>query len=81
MKNIVLAAVLGLFASTAAAFASVTIYSDGSTYDSATGITTPAPEKYAMGGVPTATDAQVWNHKDRPKVVRWGPPGGGMGGA
>jgi hypothetical protein len=81
MKTMLLATALALMASTGGAFASVTTYTDGSTYDSATGVTTPAPQKFAMGASNTATDAHPsWFHINNPKVVRWGPPAGGLDG-
>ena len=73
MKTLLLASVLALTASAGAAFASVTVYTDGSTYDSATGVTTAPQTTYAMAGT-TATDAPVWHMTNGPKVVRWGPP-------
>jgi hypothetical protein len=79
MKTLLLASALAL-TTAGAAFASVTIYTDGSTYNSATGITTPPPAAYAMGGSKqTATDTPVWHTNNDPKVVRWGPPDGGLG--
>jgi hypothetical protein len=80
MKTLLLASVLALTVS-AGAFASTTIYTDGSTYDSATGITTAPPTVYAMAGTHVATDAPMAHKADGMKVVRWGPPTGGMGGA
>ena len=77
MKTLLLASVLALTASAGAAFASVTVYTDGSTYDSATGVTTAPQQTYAMAGAHTATDASVWHTTNGPKVVRWGPPDAG----
>jgi hypothetical protein len=76
MKTMLLASALALMASTGAAFASITVYTDGSTYNSATGVTTPAPQKFALGSH-VATDAPLsfFGNND-PKVVRWGPPDG-----
>jgi hypothetical protein len=74
MKTLLLASVLALTASVGAAFASVTVYTDGSTYNSATGVTTVPLKTYAMAGAHTATDAPVWRTANGPKVVRWGPP-------
>jgi hypothetical protein len=79
MKTLLLALVLALTASAGAAFASVTVYTDGSTYDSATGVTTAPQQVYAMAGAHTATDASVWHAANGPKVVRWGPPDAGNG--
>jgi len=77
-----LASALALMASTGAALASMTIYTDGSTYNPVTGVTTPAPRTFAIGGSHAATDApQSWFHNDGPKVVRWGPPDFGNGAA
>jgi hypothetical protein len=81
MKTLLLASVLALAAGTGAAFASVTTYTDGSTYDSATGVTTAPPTNYAMAGAHSATDASVAHKSGGPKVVRWGPPTGSLGGA
>jgi hypothetical protein len=79
MKTLLLASALAL-ATAGAAFASVTVYTDGSTYNTVTGVTTPPPTAYAMGGKQTATDAPAGHATNDPKVVRWGPPdGGGMG--
>ncbi len=74
MKTLLLASVLALTASAGAAFASVTVYTDGSTYDPATGVTTAPQQTYAMAGTHTATDASVWHKSNGAKVVRWGPP-------
>ncbi len=79
MKTLLLASALAL-TTVGAAFASVTVYTDGSTYNSATGVTTPPPATYAMGGQQTATDAPTWHTNNDPKVVHWGPPEGEMGG-
>jgi hypothetical protein len=79
MKTLLLASVLALTASAGAAFASVTVYTDGSTYNSATGVTTAPPQIYAMAGAHTATDGSVWHTSTGPKVVRWGPPDAGNG--
>jgi len=78
MKTMLLASALALMASGGAAFASITTYTDGSTYNSATGVTTPAPQKFALSGSQTATDAPFswFHHGSNPKVVRWGPPEG-----
>jgi len=81
MKTLFLASALVLAASTGAAFASVTTYTDGSTYDSATGVTSPPQTNYAMAGAHNASDASVSHHTNGPKVVRWGPPTGSLGGA
>jgi hypothetical protein len=78
MKMLLLASALAL-TTAGAAFASVTIYTDGSTYNSVTGTTTPPPATYAMGGTQAATDAPTGHTTNDPKVVRWGPPGGGLG--
>jgi hypothetical protein len=82
MKTLLLASVLALSASAGTAFASVTTYTDGSTYDSTTGITT-APRTLAMGGSHTMSDAlsPIFRKNNDPKVVRWGPPSGDQGGA
>jgi len=79
MKNLFLAGALALLASTSA-FASVIIYSDGSKYDTETGFTIPPPTKYAMGGPNAVTDVPVWRKHEGTKVIRFGPPTGGLGG-
>lgn len=81
MKTLLLASALVLAASTGAAFASITTYTDGSTYDNVTGVTTPPQTNYAMAGAHSATDAPMSHHISGPKVVRWGPPTGSLGGA
>ena len=73
MKTLLLASALAL-TTAGAAFASVTVYTDGSTYNSATGVTTPPPAAYAMGGKQTATDTPASRPTNDPKVVRWGRP-------
>ena len=80
MKTLLLASALAL-ATAGAAFASVTVYTDGSTYNTVTGVTTPPPTAYAMGGKQTATDAPSEHVTNDPKLVRWGPPESGLGGA
>ena len=77
MKTLLLASLLALTANAGAAFASVTVYTDGSTYDSATGVTTAPLRVYAMAGAHNATDASVRHTTNGPKVVRWGPPDAG----
>jgi hypothetical protein len=81
MKKFILATTAMLSLGVGSALASVTIYTDGSTYNSATGITFPAPTAYAMAGSDVATDAQASHKWNDMKVVRWGPPTGGLGGA
>ncbi len=80
MKTLLLASALAL-TFVGAASASVTVYTDGSTYNSTTGITTPPPAAYAMGGNQTATDGSFWHKNNDPKVIHRGPPEGGLGGA
>jgi hypothetical protein len=83
MKKFVLAAVAVLSLGVGSAFAEPTIvFTNGSTYDSATGVTSPAPNAYAMADTHAKTDAQSvqpWQ-SDKPMVVRSGPPAGGLGG-
>jgi hypothetical protein len=83
MKKFVLAAAAVLSLGVGSAFASPTIvFTNGSTYDSHTGVTSPAPTAYAMADTHTKTDAQPaqpWQ-SDEPMVVRSGPPAGGLGG-
>jgi hypothetical protein len=81
MKTLLLASMLALTAGAGIAFASVTTYTDGSTYDSATGLTTAPAVAYAMTMPHVATDAPVAHRIDGVKVVRWGPPEGRQGGA
>ena len=85
MKTFLLASAVVACAGIGSAFASVTVYTDGSTYDS---VATAAQSK-AMCAIPatpsagtcaSTTDASPWlSHM--PKVVRFGPPdGNGFGG-
>ena len=69
MKMLLLASALAL-ATAGAAFASVTTYADGSTYNYVTGVTTPPPTAYAMGGRRTATDAPASHTTNDPSVIR-----------
>jgi hypothetical protein len=84
MKKFILAAAAVLSLGVGSAFASPTIvFTNGSTYDSHTGVTSPPPTAYAMGNTYAKTDAQLaqpWQN-DKPMVVRSGPPAGGLGGA
>jgi hypothetical protein len=83
MKTLLLASALAACAGIGSAFASVTVYADGSVYDSAT----TAAQSRAMCAVPAtcsagtcaaSSDPAPWlSHA--PKVVRWGPPDGGSG--
>jgi hypothetical protein len=80
MKKFVLAGAAVLSLGVGSAFANPTIvYTNGSTYDSTTGVTSPPPTAYAMGDTHAKTDAQPWQN-DRPQVIRFGPPTGGLGG-
>ena len=80
MKKFILAAAAVLSLGVGTAFAEPTIvFTNGSTYDSATSVTSPAPNAYAMADTHTKTDAQPWQ-SDEPMVVRSGPPAGGLGG-
>jgi hypothetical protein len=81
MKKMLLASVLALATTAGTAFASVTVYTDGSTYDSTTGITSAPPTSTAANGTQSATDAPFWRGKNDMKVVHFGPPDGGFGGA
>jgi hypothetical protein len=82
MKKLVLAAAAVLSLGVGSAFAKPTIvFTNGSTYDSATGVTSPAPTSYAMAESHVKTDAQTWHSNNGPQVVRFGPPAGGLGGA
>ncbi len=82
MKKFVLAGAAFLSLGVGSAFAQPTIvFTNGSTYDSTTGVTSPPPTAYAMANPRIKADAQTWHHNNGPQVVRWGPPGGGLGGA
>jgi hypothetical protein len=82
MKTLLLASALAL-STAGAAFASITTYTDGSTYNNETGVTTPPPANYALNSKQTLSDVPLFGHitNHDPKVVRWGPPDGGLGGA
>jgi hypothetical protein len=81
MKKFILAAAAVLSLGAGSAFASPTIvFTNGSTYDSVTGVTTPPPTAYAMADTHIKTDAQTWHSNNGPMVVRFGPPVGGLGG-
>ena len=81
MKMLLLASALAACAGMGSAFASVTVYTDGSTYDPAA----TAAQSKAMCAVPATSSAGTCAaSSDRapwlshaPKVVRWGPPDGG----
>lgn len=78
MKTLLLASALALSVGMSAAFASVTIYSDGSTYDSAA--TASMANKYASKAPVVMSDAAPWHQADHhTKVVRFGPPESGLG--
>jgi hypothetical protein len=80
MKKFILAGAAVLSLGVGSAVANPTIvYTDGSTYDSTTGVTSPPPKAYAMGDTHAKTDAQPWQN-DKPQVIRFGPPTGGLGG-
>ena len=82
MKKFVLAAAAVLSLGVGSAFARPTIvFTNGSTYDSTTGVTSPPPTAYAMANTHIKSDAQTWSHNTGPQVVRFGPPAGGLGGA
>jgi hypothetical protein len=77
MKTLLLATALALSVGMSAAFASVTTFSDGSTYDSAAATAT----KYASNSRLVMSDAMASHKANGVKVVRFGPPEGGLGGA
>jgi hypothetical protein len=77
MKTLLLASALALSVGMSAAFASVTIYSDGSTYDSAA--TATMANKYASRTPVVMSDAMPWHKAGHEKVVRFGPPESGLG--
>ena len=72
MKTLLLASALAL-TTAGAAFASVTVYTDGSTYNNVTGVTTPPAANYAMGGRQTKTDTPASHTSNDPTVIRSGP--------
>jgi hypothetical protein len=84
VKTLLLASAIAACAGIGSAFASVTVYTDGSIYDPVA----TAAQSRAMCPVPTATstgtcatsaDPAPWlSHT--PKVVRFGPPDSGLGG-
>ena len=87
MKTMMLAAAAVMSLGMASAFAATRptiVFTDGSTYDSHTGVTSPPPTAYATADPHTKTDAQTWqNNKpwqnDKPQVILFGPPAGGLG--
>jgi hypothetical protein len=86
MKTMMLAAAAVLSLGVGSAFARPTIvFTNGSTYDSRTGVTSAPPTAYVMADPHIKTDAQTMqNNKpwqnDQPQVIRFGPPAGGLGG-
>jgi hypothetical protein len=81
MKALLLASAIAACAGIGTALASVTVYTDGSTYDSS-----PAPAA-AQCDTPTrlstdppssSSDPAPWR-SDAEKVVRFGPPESGLG--
>jgi hypothetical protein len=83
MKTLLLASAIVACAGIGSAFASVTIYTDGTTWDPAgtaahSKAMCPVPATPAQGSCASTMDAAPWlSHM--PKVVRWGPPDGGQG--
>ena len=81
MKKFILAAAAVLSLGVGTAFAEPTIvYTNGSTYDFATGVTSPPATAYAMRDTNVKTDAQTWRHNDGPQVIHWGRPRVGWAG-
>jgi hypothetical protein len=81
VKKFILAGAAVLSLGVGTAFAEPTIvYTNGSTYDSATGVTSPPATAYAMRDTNVKTDAQTWHRNDGPQVIHSGPPAGGLGG-
>jgi hypothetical protein len=76
MKTLLLAAGIALSVGMSAASASVTTFSDGSTYDSGTATAT----QYASNARLVMSDATMPHKSQGVKVVRFGPPESGMGG-
>jgi hypothetical protein len=76
MKTLLLASAFAVSIGMSAAFASVTTYTDGSTYDSAATAT-----RYASNTPTVMSDAAPPHKTEGVKVVRFGPPESGMGGA
>ena len=75
MKTLLLASALVLSTGMSAAFASVTIYSDGSSNksDAMAGSSTYDPTGAHVG----MANATAWHKTDGVKVVRFGPPEAG----
>jgi hypothetical protein len=74
MKTLFLATALAMSVGMSAAFASVTVYTDGSTFDSATANTAPKTATMQVGSAGLAG----WHGKaGGSKVVRFGPPDAG----
>jgi hypothetical protein len=81
MKVLLLASAITAFASIGSAFASITVYTDGSTYDSsapASQVMCPTSASPAAGEC--ATTLAPWLSRT-PKVIRFGPPENGDHGA
>jgi hypothetical protein len=81
MTKLILAAAAVLSLGAGSAFARPTIvFTNGSTYDSVTGVISPPPGGLVMGHKPIKATEQTWSHNNGPLVVRFGPPAGGLGG-
>jgi hypothetical protein len=80
MKTLLLASALALTIAGAASASETIQYTDGSSYNVATGVTTPPQAAYAMGGKQTATDASAWRADSDAKVIHSGPSYDDMGG-
>jgi hypothetical protein len=78
MKTLFLASALALSAGMSTAFATVITFSDGSTWNSAA---PTAPTQYASNSRLVMSDATASHRTEHVKVVRFGPPDGGLGGA
>lgn len=85
IKALLLASAIAACAGIEPAFASITVYTDGTTYDSSPAAPPPAqcpvPAKYSTGTCSSSSDPAPWQRSHTPKVVRFGPPDSGLGGA
>jgi hypothetical protein len=82
MKALLLASTIAAWAGIGSAFASVTVYTDGSMYDSspaAAAAQCNMPTKGLTGAYPSSSDPARWQRSDAEKVVRSGPPESGLG--
>jgi hypothetical protein len=81
MRALLLASTIAVCAGIGPAFGSVTVYTDGTTYDSspaATAAQCNMPAKCSTGTCSSSSDPAPWK-SDAEKVVRFGPPESGLG--